>query len=265
VKQREKLALPHSRCSCLLYSGGGSLTEMTHYGVMALAAKLAFVPSGLLVRQLVTDRGQITIHADLKGKAAACPTCCQPSSRIHSRYTRTLADLPWQGRTVSIALSIRRFRCAIATCSRKIFAERLSDLVVTRARRSCRLADIQRHIGLALGGATGERLSHRLALPASGDTLLRLIRGASSAQPRAAPTIIGIDDFAWKRGHRYGTVICDLKRRCIIDLLPDRQPATVEAWLAANPGIDVVARDRGAGYRHAVARACPQARQVADR
>ncbi len=133
------------------------------------------------------------------------------------------------------------------------------------SRRSRRLAEIQRHIGMALGGAAGGRLAHRLALPVSGDTLLRLVRRGASVQPPSAPTIIGIDDFAWKRGQRYGTVICDLERRCIIDLLPDRHPATVEAWLARHPGINVVARDRGAGYGHAVARARPEASQVADR
>ena len=105
----------------------------------------------------------------------------------------------------------------------------------------------------------------RLALPLSGDTLLRLVRCGASVQPSFAPTIIGIDDFAWKRGQRYGTVICDLERRRIIDLLPDRHPATVEAWLARHPGISVVARDRGPGYGHAVARACPEVVQVADR
>ncbi len=137
--------------------------------------------------------------------------------------------------------------------------------MASHSRRTCRLADIQRHIGLALGGAAGGRLAHRLALPASRDTLLRLVRRNTATAPITAPVIIGIDDFAWKRGQRYGTVICDLERRRIIDLLPDRQTATVEAWLGRHPGITVVARDRGAGYGHAVARACPQAVQVADR
>jgi transposase len=119
---------------------------------------------------------------------------------------------------------------------------------------------------VALGGSAGGRLACRLALPVSGDTLLRLVRqGASVQPPSTSATVIGIDDFAWKRGQRYGTVICDLERRRIIDLLPDRQPATVEDWLARHPGVSVVARDRGAGYGHAVARACPEATQVADR
>jgi transposase len=124
--------------------------------------------------------------------------------------------------------------------------EQLPKVVAAHARRSRRLADIQRHIGLALGGAAGARLAHRIALSASRDTLLRLVRRNAPAAPISAPAIIGIDDFAWKRGQRYGTVVCDLERRRIIDLLPDRQQATVEAWLVRNPGIAVVARDRGA-------------------
>ena len=118
---------------------------------------------------------------------------------------------------------------------------------------------------MALGGAAGGRLARRLALPVSRDTLLRLVRRGAPVLSAPSPTIVGIDDFAWKRGQRYGTVICDLERRRIIDLLPDRHAATVEAWLTRHPGINVVARDRGAGYGGAVARACPQANQVADR
>jgi transposase len=165
---------------------------------------------------------------------------------------------------VAIAVTVRRFRCDNARCQRKIFVERLSNVTAAHSRRSRRLADTQRHIGMALGGAAGARLARRLALSVSGDTLLRLVRRGAPVQPSSAPTIIGIDDFAWKRGQRYGTVICDLERR-IIDLLPDRHPTTVEAWLARHPGISIVARDRGAGYGHAVARACPDATQVADR
>ncbi len=137
--------------------------------------------------------------------------------------------------------------------------------MVAHSRRTGRLAQIQRHIGMALRGAAGARLANRLALSTSRDALLRLVRRNASSAPTSAPSIIGIDDFAWKRGQRYGTVICDLERRLIIDLLPDRQPATVEAWLACHPGVTIVARDRGADYGHAVARACPQAMQVADR
>jgi hypothetical protein len=156
---------------------------------------------------------------------------------------------------VAIVVAVRRFRCGDNRCERKVFVERISPVMATHARRSRRLADIQRHIGMAPGGAAGGRLAFRLALPASGDTLLRLVRrGASVQPPPTPPTVIGIDDFAWKRGQLYGAVICDLERRRILDLLPDRQPATVEAWMARHPSVNVAARDRGAGYGRAVAR-----------
>jgi transposase len=224
------------------------------------------VPAELIVRHILTEADRITIRADPREASALCPLCERRSHSVHSRYSRTLGDLPWQGRAVAIVVAVRRFRCREDRCKRKVFVERIPPVMATHARRSQRLADIQRHIGMALGGAAGGRLAFRLALPVSGDTLLRLVRrGASFQLPSTPPTVIGIDDFAWKRGQRYGTVICDLVRRRIIDLLPDRQPATVEAWLARHPSVNFVARDRGAGYGHAVARACPEATQVADR
>ena len=225
---------------------------------------LALVPDDLAVIQIRNKKDQITIRANAREAFSWCPVCQRRSHRVHSRYDRKIADLPWQGRAVVIAVTLRRFRCDNARCERKIFVERLPNVTTGQARRSRRLADIQRHVGLALGGAAGARPASRLALPVSGDTLLRLVRRGASMQPSCA-TIIGINDFAWKRGQRYGTVICDLERRRIIDLLPDRHPQTVEAWLARHPGISVVARDRGPGYGHAVARACPEAVQVTDR
>lgn len=109
-------------------------------------------------------------------------------------------------------------------------------------------------------------LASRLLLPVSKDTLLRSIRrGIPTQEAAPPPRIIGIDDWAWKKGHRYGTIICDLERRQVIDLLPDREAATVEAWLSGHPGIQIVSRDRGGGHGQAVGRALPNAVQVADR
>src|ERR1700761_2548938 len=150
-----------------------------------------------------------------------------------------LADLPWQGRILYLHLRIRRFRCANRDCRRRIFAERLA-LTQPKARRTLRLREIQQQIGLALGGEPGSRLAARLAMPVSGDTLLRLIRacGGGIVSP---PRIIGVDDWAWRRGHRYGTIICDLERRRVIDLLPDRTGETLASWLRQHgEGVAVV-------------------------
>ena len=159
----------------------------------------------------------------------------------------------------------RRFRCDAVMCGRRIFTERFdSGVLAPWARRTARLDYVVHHLGLALGGRPAAIFAKRLMLPVSNDTLLRLVRkrGSPAFTP---PTVIGIDDWAWRRNQRYGTIICDLERRRPITLLPDREPATAEAWLAEQPQITLVARDRGGGYGGAVAKALPDAIQVADR
>jgi hypothetical protein len=176
--------------------------------------------------------------------------------------TTTLANLRAPGRAVSIKLSTRRFRCVLATCSRRILTERLAATAGRPfARRTTRLEGIVHHLGLALGGRPGRSLARRLLLHVSKDKLLRVVR-RHSAPSGTAPRVVGIDDWAFKCGHRYGTIICDLEQRRIIDLLPDREAAAVTAWLAAPPSIGVIARDRGAGYIQAAADSRPNAIQV---
>jgi len=136
--------------------------------------------------------------------------------------------------------------------------------VRAKARRTTRLGESQRAIGFAVGGEPGSRLSHKLAMPVSGDTLLRMVR-STPLPDFAAPTIVGIDDWAWRRGQRYGTIICDLERNCVLDLLPDRNADSVARQLARWPGIKVVARDRAGLYADGARRGAPDAVQVADR
>src|SRR6266852_1550317 len=186
-----------------------------------------------------------------------------PSSRTPA--LSHLLDLPSQGRAVQMRVTVRRFRCADPNCRRRIFAEPLGDAVAGRsARRTTRLEAIVHHLGIALGGRPAAALARRLMLPVSKDTLLRAVRRHAAAD--SSPLhVIGIDDWAWKRGQRYGSIICDLERRRVVDLLPDREPATVEAWLSCHPEVRVISRDRGGGYGQAATRAAPQAVQVADR
>jgi transposase len=160
---------------------------------------------------------------------------------------------------------VRRFRCLGPACPTKIFAERLAgDIALPFSRRTTRLERIVHYLGLSLGGRPAAGLAERLMFPVSNDTLLRVVR--RHAEPScAAPRAIGIDDWAWKRGQRYGTVVCDLEDRRIIDLLPDREAGTLDAYLGAHPSIEIIARDRGGGYRGAATRARPEAMQVADR
>lgn len=226
---------------------------------------ISLAPCGLIIERIESEAQALIIVARPASMSAACPACGQLSGKIHSRYQRLLSDLPSQGKQVRIKIQARRFRCVLADCGQRIFTERL-DAAISRpfARRTSRLEGLVHHLGLALGGRPGQSFARRLLLPVSKDTLLRVVR-RHAAQPAANPRIVGIDDWAWKRGHRYGTIICDLERRRIIDVLPDREAATVTAWLSQHPSITVIARDRGAGYKQAATDGRPEAVQVADR
>ncbi|SRR5712692_4089447 len=198
------------------------------------------------------------------GCAARCPLCADRSRRVHSRYSRTLADLPWNGTPVRLRLSVRRFFCRNEQCTRRIFTERLPGIVAPYARRTARCAEALEVIGFIVGGEAGARLLVQLGMRGSPDTVLRAVRAATIASG-PTPRVLGIDDFAFRRGHRYGTILVDLERRRVIDLLPDRKPETVIAWLEQHGRPEIVSRDRGGGYAEAARRGVPDALQVADR
>src|SRR6478736_3340354 len=226
---------------------------------------VSLVPSGFVVVSAIHDATNTTITVRGSKESAACPSCGTVSRRVHSRYHRRVGDLPLSGRCVELVVVARRFRCDAVLCGRQIFVERFaSDVLAPSARRTGRLDCIVHHLGLVLGGRPAASFARRLMLPVSNDTLLRVVRRRAHL-PTEPLNIIGIDDWAWRRNHRYGTIICDLERRRPVTLLPDREPATATAWLERHQEITVVARDRGGGYGEAVTRALPQATQVADR
>jgi transposase len=218
----------------------------------------------LTLQDVLFNGERITVIAQAIGSRSACPQCGQLSTRVHSRYTRTLADLPWQGRAVRIQLQVRRFFCPAAACPKRTFAERLPELAAVSARTTARLHETHRLIGQALGGKPGARLAAPLGMPTSPDTLLRRVRRAPLPQ-RSAVRVLGVDDWAWKKGQRYGTILCDLERRRPVDLLPERSADSFARWLKAHPGVEIISRDRGDEYIKGASQGVPKAVQVADR
>lgn len=204
------------------------------------------------------------IVARATGGRAICPDCARVSVSVHSWYERLPCDLPSCGQAVRLYLQVRRFFCRNDACSRKIFCERLPQFLPVYARRTARLAQTLTLLAFALGGEYGARLVKRLGMPVSRDTLLRLIR-RQSLTPTSNFRVIGVDDWAFRKGHNYGTIICDLELSKVIDLLPDREAKTLADWLKQHPTIEVIARDRSKTYAEGADSGAPQAVQVADR
>ena len=201
--------------------------------------------------------------------AVPCPCCAHLSHRIHSHYVRTLADLPWQEKTVCIHLHARRFFCTNGQCKTRIFTERFPEFVVPYGRRTLALHQALHLIGLALGGRAGARLAQGLKMRVARDSILRALRRwpeeTSSYKESSGLRVVGIDDWAFRKGQRYGTIFCDLERHCVLDLLDDRNCQSAAAWFRAHPEIQIISRDRGGIYAEAAREGTPQAIQIADR
>jgi transposase len=225
---------------------------------------LLSLPEGTRIEQIQITENGLVIVVVATSPTSCCPLCSEPSSSIHCHYRRALRDAPCAGRQVQLLLTVRKFSCRNSYCSRKVFAERFPEFVEPWARMTIRYGEQITSIGLSTCGKGGVRLATRLGIQTTRQTILRRIM----ALPESSAGVIlflGIDDFSFRRGCRFGTILVNLESRRVVDILPDREVETSAAWMRQQTDLMVVSRDRGGTYASAATQGAPQATQCADR
>jgi transposase len=222
------------------------------------------LPEGMLVDQIHITENGLVIEVEASHPTSCCPLCSQMSSSIQSHYRRVLRDAPCAGRRVQLFLTVRKFYCRNPYCERKVFTERLPAFVEPWARMTIRHCQQLTDIGLATCGKGGTRLAARLGIQTTRQTILRGIMELPDGSPGSV-LYLGIDDFSFRRGSRFGTILVNLESRRVVDLLPDREAETSAAWMRHQLDLMVVSRDRGGAYASAAREGAPQATQCADR
>jgi transposase len=231
---------------------------------MRLLSACFGLPENMAITSVHPTALTLTIDLVCFDPAACCPLCHQFSERVHSKYQRTVADVSCGGRRVLLRLTVRKYICHTGDCLRSVFTERLPELVQSYARLTNRLREWIEAIGSAASGEVGARLAEHLGMCVSPTTILRRLM-ALFTPPVGKVSVLGIDDWSFRRGRKFGTILVDLTTHAIIDLLPDRNAETAAAWMRLHPEIEIVSRDRGEDYAAAARSGAPQAIQCADR
>jgi len=224
------------------------------------ASSLFPLPDGLEITSVSETPEEVLVCVTSHRSSSPCPQCSTPSSAIHSLYRRHPQDLPSIGRPIQLLFTVRKFFCRNPNCSRKVFTERLPDFIEASSRLTKRLRTAVQEIGFATGGKGGERLGDKLEIPISEATVLCSLFLVPLPEVGKV-CVVGVDDWSWRRGKRFGSILVNLETHKIVGLLSDREAESVRQWLAAHPEVDIVSRDRGGTYIDGA----PQATQVADR
>lgn len=222
------------------------------------------LPDGLDITSISEAPDGLLVRVTSNRSYSLCPLCATPSEAIHSYYRRKPLDLPCTGRSIRLLLTVKKFFCRVACCPRKIFTERIPELLQPSSRLTIRLRSAIEEVGFASCGKGGERLCNKLGMRISDTTLLWSVLRVPTPDGEQV-RIVGLDDWAWRRGHSYGTIIVDLETRCVIDVLPDRSAQSVQKWLEAHKEREIVSRDRGNVSIDGATQGAPLAQQVCDR